>query len=156
MREDIAATKMTWNNFPIENPKLIDTELYFTDKQFEKLTKGLIPHQMEDKWFIYYENDWLYFHRSWTGYGIYKAKLNKEQDGYSIREFWVERNQQKYQNEDDKADIESFFFLIVRGLLDIDVRNNYFGNHITSEIDSIKGWSNFGNLLFNKPKNISE
>lgn len=94
------ATKETWKNIPIDNPKRIDIDLLFTDKQFSKLIKGFIPQQMEDKWFIYYENEWLYFHRSWTGYGIYKAKLNKVNEGYSIKEFWAERNQEKYQNEE--------------------------------------------------------
>ena len=141
-------TKKTWQNFPIDNPKRIDIDLYFSDKHFSKLTKGLIPKEMEDKWFIYFENDWLYFHRSWTGSGIYKAKLYKEQNGYSIKEFWAERNQEKYNNEDDNTDIENISFLISRGLLGIDVREIYADKNIHSETDNIKGWSNFGHLLF--------
>jgi hypothetical protein len=119
------ATKGTWKNTPIDNPKRIDIDLVFTVKQFSKLRMGLIPQQMEDKWFIYYEKDWLYFHRSWTGDGIYKAKLNKITDGYAITEFWAERNQEKHRNENDNADITTFSFLIARGLLGIDVRNMY-------------------------------
>jgi len=142
------ATKETWKNIPIDNPKRIDIDLLFTDKQFFKLTRGLIPQQMEDKWFVYYENEWLYFHRSWTGNGMYKAKLNKVTDGYSIKEFWAERNQEKYKNEDDNTDIETFSFLIARGLLGIDVRNIYSSKNIKSETDAVKGWSNFGNMLF--------
>jgi ADP-ribosyl-[dinitrogen reductase] hydrolase len=75
------ATRTTWQNFPIDNPKRIEFSIHFTDRQFLKLVNGLIPHQMEDKWFIFYENDWLYFHRSWTGFGLYKAQLIKEQNG---------------------------------------------------------------------------
>ncbi len=141
------ATKETWKNIPIDNPKRIDIDLLFTDKQFSKLTTGLIPQQMEDKWFIYFEDEWLYFHRSWTGYGMYKAKLNKIVEGYSIKEFWAERNQEKYKNEDDNTDIETFSFLIARGLLGIDVRNIYSSKNIKSETDELKGWSNFGNML---------
>ena len=142
------ATKATWQNIPIDNPKPIDIDALFTDKQFSKLAKGLIPQQMQDKWFIYYENEWLYFHRSWTGNGMYKAKLNKVNDGYSIKEFWAERNQEKNRNEDDNTDIEIFSFLIARGLLGIDVRNIYSSRNIKSETEAAKGWSNFGNLLF--------
>jgi len=141
------ATTTTWQHQPIDNPKRIDIALHFTDMQFSKLTKGLIPYQMEDKWFIFYENDWLYFHRSWTGFGLYKAQLIKEQDGYSIKEFWAERNQEKYKNEADNIDIETISFLIARGLLGIDVRNIYVNKHIKSETDSIEAWSNFGHLL---------
>ncbi len=151
------ATKKTWKNIPIDNPKRIDIDLLFTDKQYAKLTKGLIPQQMEDKWFIYYEDEWLYFHRSWTGNGMYKAKLNKVTDGYSIKEFWAERNPQKYKNEDDNTDIETFSFLIARGLLGIDVRNIYSSRNIKSNSDVVKGWSNFGNMLFtNKGVDYSE
>lgn len=142
------ATKARWQNHPIDYPKKIDLSIHFNDKQFEKLKHGLIPKQMEDKWFIFYENDWLYFHRSWTGFGLYKAQLIKEHDGYSIKEFWAERNQEKYKNEDDNTDIENISFLIARGLLGIDVRKLYADKHIQSESDSIKGWSNFGHLLF--------
>ncbi len=88
-------TKDKCQNHPIDNPKRIAIGIHLTVKQFSKVTNGLIPQEMEDKWFIYYENEWLYFHRSWTGNGIYKAKLNKESDGYSITEFWAERNQEK-------------------------------------------------------------
>jgi ADP-ribosylglycohydrolase len=142
------ARKESWKNIPIDNPKRIDIDLLFTGRQFSKLTKGLIPQQMEDKWFIYCENEWLYFHRSWTGNGVYKAKLNKVADGYTIKEFWAERNQEKYRNEDDHTDIETFTFLIARGFLGIDVRNIYSSRNIKTETDVLKGWSNFGNMLF--------
>jgi ADP-ribosylglycohydrolase len=142
------ATKETWKNMPIENPKRIVIDLLFTDEHFSKLTRGLIPKEMEDKWFIYYEDKWLYFHRSWTGNGIYKAKLNKVTEGYSIKEFWAERKQEKYKNEDDNTDIETFSFLIARGLLGIDVRNIYSRRNIKSGNDAVKGWSDFGNMLF--------
>ena len=79
---------------------------------------------------------------------MYKAKLNKVNDGYSIKEFWAERNQEKNRNEDDNTDIEIFSFLIARGLLGIDVRNIYSSRNIKSETEAAKGWSNFGNLLF--------
>lgn len=142
------ATKESWKNIPIDKPKKIEIDLFLTNKQFSKLKNGLIPQEMEDKWFIYYENEWLYFHRSWTGYGIYKAKLDKVTDGYIIRELWVERNKEKYNNEDDNADIETFLFLIARGLLEIDVRDIYLRKNIKSETDTIKSWSSFGSMLF--------
>ncbi len=144
------ATQKTWKNSPIDSPKRIELELQFTDKQFSKIIRGLIPGQMEDKWFIFYEGSWLYFHRSWTGFGIYKAKLEESKSGYSIREFWVERNQEKYQNKNDEEDIHNITFLIARGLLGIDVRQIFSKQIIRSENEAVKAWSNFGNLLFRK------
>jgi hypothetical protein len=142
------ATKEAWETYPVEHPKRIAIELVFTDSQFEKLKYGLIPRQMEDKWFCYFEADWLYFHRSWTGFGIYKAQLLKEPEGYSIREFWVERNPEKYGCTDDLRDIDTFSFLIAQGLLGIDVRGIYLDKNIKTEADTVTAWSNFGRLLF--------
>jgi hypothetical protein len=116
---DETATKNTWKNIPMDQPKRIEITLRFTEQQFSGLIKGHIPEAMEDKWFIYFENDWLYFHRSWTGFGIYKAKLNKENEGYSINEFWAERNQEKYTNESDKQDMNNIASLIAGRLLGI-------------------------------------
>lgn len=142
------ATKSSWENLPIDNPKRIAINLQFTADQFTKLTYGLIPEEMEDKWFIFFENDWLYFHRSWTGYGFYKAQIIKQQDVYTIKEFWAERNQEKYKNEDDKTDIGVFSFLIAAGLLGVDVNQVYANQNIKSEIDAIISWSMLGRMLF--------
>ncbi len=59
----MAATRNSWSNQPIDNPKRVDLSLRFTHEQFTKLSEGLIPEQMEDKWFIFFEDGWLYFHR---------------------------------------------------------------------------------------------
>jgi ADP-ribosyl-[dinitrogen reductase] hydrolase len=142
------ATRASWQNIPIDDPKRIDISLRFTDDQFSSLTKGLIPEEMEDKWFIFYEDGWLYFHRSWTGFGIYKAQLIKETDGYSINEFQAERNREKYSCNDDNHDTDDISFLIARGLLGIDVRNIYADKKMKSEPDILKSWSSFGSLLF--------
>lgn len=152
---DKTATRSTWKNEPIVDGKRIKISLHFTEEQFLNLKKGLIPHEMEDKWFIYFEDDWLFFHRSWTGYGIFKAQLTKEKNGYSIKEFWAERKHEKYSNEDDNSDIEALCFLIAGGLLRVDVREIYLQNNNKSETDLIKGWSNFGSLLFPN-QNVSD
>jgi len=152
---DKTATRTTWKIEPIVDAKRIKIELYFTEEQFLKLKKGLIPHEMEDKWFIFFEDDWLYFHRSWTGYGIFKAQLTKEKNVYSIKEFWAERKHEKYSNEDDRSDIEALCFLIAGGLLRVDVKEFYIQNNIKSETDLIKGWSDFGSLLSSN-QNVTE
>ncbi len=108
---------------------------------------------MGEKWFIYFENDWLYFHRSWTGIGIYKANVIAIENRYEIREFWVERNPLIYANTDDDSDRKTFCFLIAEGLLRIGVQDIYFENNIKSEADFIKRWSNLGSLL-TEPKKV--
>jgi len=42
---------------------------------------------MEDKWFIFLEDDWLYLHRSWTGTCVYKVQHHISGSGYPEIEF---------------------------------------------------------------------
>ena len=40
----------------------------YSREDVERIKLGLIPEVMEDKWFIYWEGDSLYFHRKSRGY----------------------------------------------------------------------------------------
>ena len=62
------ATPSSWKILP--PPELrqpLGFEADFTDGEYAMVIVGLIPKQMEDKWFIYYQDGALNFHRSWTG-----------------------------------------------------------------------------------------
>lgn len=39
----------------------------FLPEEFGRIVHGFIPTDMDDKWFIYFEENMLHFHRSWTG-----------------------------------------------------------------------------------------
>jgi hypothetical protein len=58
-------------------------------EQFNQLRKGFIPQAMEDKWFAFMEDDQLYFHRSWTGRGIYHFTFTRDQEKYVVSEALV-------------------------------------------------------------------
>lgn len=142
------AKKTDWKTFPIDTPKKIDIDLHFSQTQFEKVSKGFIPKQMEDKWFIYFKDGWLHLHRSWTGIEIYNAQVIEGENDYFINEFCVERNPEKHRTDNDDQDIEDFSFLIARALLGLDVNSTYSSRNIFSEADTMRGWNTFGNLLF--------
>jgi len=146
------ATKESWENYPIDTPKRIKVDLIFTQPQFEELIKGLIPRQMENKWFIYYEDEWIYFHRSWTGFGVYKAKLEKNGSNYLISEFWVEINTVKYRSVNDSSEIENFIHLITVGLLNEDVGQFIDNQKNQTRPNLAKKWSLFGNMIFSIKK----
>ena len=57
-----------------------------TNKEYELLEWGFRPSQQEDKWYIYVEDAWIYFHRSWTGHVCYKTKVEKSATGYLLTE----------------------------------------------------------------------
>jgi hypothetical protein len=64
---------------------------------------------MDDKWFIFFEKGWLYFHRSWTGHCIYAVRLDGSPAGVRIVEAWANRDREQYVSagtETDKQLIE--------------------------------------------------
>jgi hypothetical protein len=70
---------------------------YYTFDEFERIKRGLIPREMEDKWFIFYEEPWLYFHRSWTGACVYGVRFLPTKTGVCAVESWMTRDPQRYE-----------------------------------------------------------
>ena len=95
-------------NFPIDVPHKIAIDLSFDEAQYQKLILGLSAKEMQDRWRIKFENDTLFFQRSWTGYAIFEAKIHEENNSYFINEFLAERNPEKYRNTDDAYDIGNY------------------------------------------------
>jgi hypothetical protein len=73
---------------------------------------------MEDKWFIFVEDDWIYLHRSWTGFCIYAAKLEQRGDAHEIVEAWVNREPEQYESVDNGHDRRRLVELIDGLVLD--------------------------------------
>jgi ADP-ribosyl-[dinitrogen reductase] hydrolase len=108
------SNKRQRRNFPIDFPHTIPINLVFNEEQYQKLILGLKPKEMENRWRIYFEDDTLYFLRSWTGYHVFDAKILKENDFYYIGEFLAERNPEKYKNTNDDYDINVISELITK------------------------------------------
>lgn len=84
----------------------------FSSDEMSRIQAGLVPEVMEDKWFIYWENEKLYFHRSWTGYCIYIVRFEADLDGYRMVEADVNRNPEQYSRSSDSYDTEMINYLI--------------------------------------------
>jgi len=89
----------------------------FAPDEFQQISRGLIPESMDDKWFIFLEDNWLYLHRSWTGSCIYKVKFEQDQGSYMVSEAWVNRDRNQYNSTDDNYDAAVLSFLIDKFLL---------------------------------------
>ena len=71
----------------------------FSPEDYQRLQRGFIPKQMESKWYIFLEGDWLYFHRSWTGYCIFQVRLEQKGKSYQVVETWLNRDpEQQYRS----------------------------------------------------------
>ena len=114
-----SANKNSWKvclPLPAKREKLSFYHSYSTE-QYEQISLGLIPEVMEDKWFVFMENNILSFHRSWTGVCIYEVHFEKIDDKYWVKEVWVHRDSQQYMETDSDYDCELLNFLIENLLL---------------------------------------
>lgn len=65
----------SWKREPFTEGVVLAYRAEFNAAQFERLREGLIPQQMEDKWFVYYDEPFLYWHRSWSGKPVYRLEF---------------------------------------------------------------------------------
>ncbi len=79
MTADRTVTRKDWRTkeMPEKNGYFV-LRWKFSKEELEILKQGVLPEQMEDKWFCYMEDDTLYMHRSWTGNCIYIVKISKD------------------------------------------------------------------------------
>jgi hypothetical protein len=115
----MSATRHSWSNLqplPVQRSTL-SLQRTFTEPEYEHLCNGLIPDRMEDKWFIFLEDDVLYVHRSWTGYCIYQLSLTRADSTYAISRALVNRDPNQYTWVDDRYDEKLLIFLIDHLLL---------------------------------------
>ena len=89
----------------------------FSQAEFDRLSLGEVPHQMEDKWFIFLD-PWLFFHRSWTGHCIFQLRLQTDGRGYNVAETWVNRDVQQYNSGGTAKELELLSKLIEHLLRD--------------------------------------
>lgn len=104
----IVIRKEDWKTEPIpEEREELGYDNFFSDSDVEKIMAGHKPEDMDDKWFIYSENGWVYFVRSWTGIHIFAFQLEASPDGAArVVSSWVNANQDQYRSQGKKDDIQ--------------------------------------------------
>ena len=83
----------------------------------DQIRLGYIPSIMEEKWFIFVEEDRLYAHRSWTGLGVYEATFARVDGGYVIESAVVTGNRSEYKRSSDQDESLILEVLIAGHLL---------------------------------------
>ena len=114
------ATRDSFNEvlpMPAEKARLNFTRTFAAD-EFRQISRGFVPQDMEDKWFIFLEGDDLFFHRSWTGMCIYHVRVERRDDKVTVTDAWVNRNKEQYNSRDDAYDAKLLGFLIDDFLLE--------------------------------------
>jgi hypothetical protein len=93
----LVAGRESWKTLPLpERREPLQFDKLLSAADYQVIARGFIPQQMEDKWFVFLESDWLYVHRSWTGVCIYTLRLEAIGDGFRVAEAWVNRDTKQY------------------------------------------------------------
>ena len=74
--------------------KLLDLEV--TGREWELLKRGSRPQSMDQKWVIFYRDEFLNFHR--VGHTLYKTKPEQSDRKYKFRMLFCRRGIEPYYN----------------------------------------------------------
>jgi hypothetical protein len=106
------------------------------------ISRGFVPRQMEDKWFIFLRDDKLLFYRSWTGFLIYEVETSWRGDALRLGSVRVNRQSNEYSETDDRYDRDLLIYLIdvvLRG-----IRSEFPVKRGDEEVASLQAWSSAG------------
>ena len=84
----------------------------YSSEDYEKIQYGVIPEQMEDKWFLYFEDNKLHCYRSWTGNCLYIVEFKVSEESSQIVKLTVNRDREQYTERDDNWDCHFVVYLI--------------------------------------------
>ena len=93
-----------------------DLGIPLSDEEFEELAWGHIPDAMEDHWFMHFDGGAFCFHRSWTGFCIYRVYVKRERDGYVLHRVTANRSKKQFEEENDERDAVMVAILVGQAL----------------------------------------
>ena len=114
MRQDETANRESFqevSSLPAAH-KALEWKREFTGAEYDRIARGLIPRGMDDRWFIFLEDEQLYIHRSWTGFLIYQVRFERDGEKYVVAQVLVNRDPTQYRATDDEYDVRFLSFLI--------------------------------------------
>lgn len=127
----------------------------FSEEEMELIQRGVVPEQMEDKWFIYWEEGTLYLHRSWTGFCIYVVRFVLENRGWRMVRADVNRDPAEYNETSDKTDA-----VLVSALVDVLLLRREPALPQAGESDvqaAVLNWSMIGRAMFGEhPRGLED
>ena len=107
------ADRQSWENLPAPSEREeFKVTWTFPAAVADRMLAGHIPEGMDDRWFIFMEDGWLLFHRSWTGSCIFGLKVDLRPDSVGISDGWVSRKADEYSSTDIVQDVELVQILV--------------------------------------------
>lgn len=112
------AKKTDWAIEPLPSKRTrIALDRRFSPKEMTLIQAGFVPEEMGQKWFIFWEDDRLFCHRSWSGFCVYIVHFVAEGDSWKMVRADVNRDPEQYTETDDDYDAANISGLIDNFLL---------------------------------------
>ncbi|WP_329182472.1 hypothetical protein [Streptomyces sp. NBC_01477] len=85
----------------------------WSDDDWDRIQRGYVARDMDEKWNVFTEDEVVFVHRSWTGIGVFAATFAPvDGGGRRIASAVVERDSERYRNTDDAYDCVMLELLI--------------------------------------------
>lgn len=98
----------------------IPVDLLYDEAAMRRIHKGFLPADDDDKWFIWFRDNVLYMHRSWTGFCIYQVCFERAGGGWRATTASVNRCSGQY--KETRADVDR---QLLAEMIEIHLINNY-------------------------------
>ena len=128
----------------------LTNQILFSEDEFTKIRNGFLAMEMEDKWNIVYNNEKLYFIRSWTGHVIYIAHFINKENLHQLYQIDINRNSSEYKSADNIYEIQFLLYLVKRLLLQYPVE--YPIRDKNTKYPQLEAWANVGQGAFGPVK----
>ena len=140
------AKKSDWRTIELPRARVtVPLGRQFTPSEMRKIRRGLIPEQMEDKWFVYWHDNTLFFHRSWTGLCVYAVRFAKEGAGWTMVEAEVNRDPEQCREASTRLDAGLVSWLI--DVLLLGQEAEYPSDGPVDGLQAVKMWSFAGRAM---------
>ena len=136
---------MPGGRIPLSKPALIPApSRRWSDAEWTRIREGHRSSEMEDKWDAYVDDERLFFHRSWTGFGIYEAHFAPDGNDWVITAAWVTDDRDIYARSTDEYESLMLEALIAGVLLghwpdDFQERLNNLPGPAKPRIEAVQG-----------------
>lgn len=112
------AEKMDWlQPMPDKDVSEVEMNLAVEEEDMDVLRKGHIPEVQEDHWFMYCDDEYIRYYRSWTGMCAFEAHYRKSDVGkYIIDKVTVNHALTEFGINNDFAATHLLLYLLVAEL----------------------------------------
>jgi len=144
-----------WKTLPMPaSVRRVPVGLQFNEDEMACIRYGVLPQQMEDKWFIFFQDGVLHMHRSWTGNCIYQVRFARVDGLWHAIDAKVNGDHEQYSPGTDEHERAAIGALIDIVLLRRD--GQYPVESVSPGAAALQQWSVLGRAMLPRTESAEE